>query len=178
MEFKGVFEDFIHFSMYESHVSSPLQKFLKMCDLMRRTVDVGMKQCDSMLKNEKLMATLRAAAFDAVLLDPIVMCGDLVADVLGLPLVISLRFTFGGVMERHCGHAPAPPSYVPVAPLTYGDRMTFVERLINAVAYVWISATSEVFWRLTIDKYYSEFKNQSGLEHKVKNDFQHKNKKI
>ncbi|XP_045899409.1 UDP-glucuronosyltransferase 2A2-like isoform X2 [Micropterus dolomieu] len=154
----GLTQDFINFSMYESHVSSPLQKFLKMGDWMRRSVDYGMRQCDSMLKNQQLMATLRGAAFDAVLLDPMVMCADLVADVLGLPFVVSLRFSFGGVMERHCGHAPAPPSYVPAAPLPYGDHMTFVERLTSAVTYAWLSVVTEVFWSLSLDSYYSEVK--------------------
>ncbi|XP_035523314.1 UDP-glucuronosyltransferase 2A1-like [Morone saxatilis] len=154
----GLTEEFIHFSMYESHVSSPLRKFLKVRDWMRRSIELGTQQCDSILKNEQLMATLRDAAFDAVLLDPMVMCGDLVADMLNLPLIISLRFSFGGVLESHCGHAPAPPSYVPAAPLPYGDRMTFVERLISAVTYVWVSVMTEVFWRLTLDKYYSEVK--------------------
>ncbi|KAI3362549.1 hypothetical protein L3Q82_012828 [Scortum barcoo] len=157
-ELHGLTEEFIHFSMYESHVSSLLQKFLKMRDWLRRSVDFGMQQCESILKNEELMATLQDAAFDVVLLDPMVMCGDLVADMLGLPLIISLRFSLGGVLERHCGHAPAPPSYVPAAPLPYDDRMTFVERLISSVMYVWTSAMTEVFWRLTLDHYYSEVK--------------------
>ncbi|KAL7376633.1 hypothetical protein ABVT39_012408 [Epinephelus coioides] len=124
---------------------------------MRRSLVFGKQQCDSMLKSEQLMATLRTAAFDAVLLDPIVMCGDLVADVLSLPLIISLRFSFGSVLERHCGHAPAPPSYVPVAPLPYSDRMTFGERLINTMTYMMVSAVSELFMGL-IDNYYSEVK--------------------
>ncbi|KAM9333889.1 UDP-glucuronosyltransferase 2A2-like [Symphorus nematophorus] len=157
-ELHGLTEELIHFSMYESHVSSLLTKFLKMRDWGQRSVHLGMHQCDSMLKNEQLMATLRDAAFDAVLLDPMVMCGDLVADKLGLPLILSLRFSFGGVLERHCGHAPAPPSFVPPAPLPYGDHMTFVERLISAVTYVGVSVMTEVFWRLTLDDYYSEIK--------------------
>ncbi|XP_054468985.1 UDP-glucuronosyltransferase 2A2-like [Anoplopoma fimbria] len=155
-ELKAIPEELIHFIMYESHVSSLLQKFMKIRDVMGRMMDFGMRQCDAMLKNEQLMATLRDAAFDAVLLDPVTMCGELVADVLGLPLIISLRFTFGGVMERHCGHAP--PSYVPVPPLAYSDRMTFVERLVNTVTYVWISALTELFWVPKLDKYYSEVK--------------------
>nr|XP_020478133.1 UDP-glucuronosyltransferase 2A1-like isoform X2 [Monopterus albus] len=157
-EFHGLTQDFIHFSMYESHDSSPLQRFLWMCDWMLQMVDYGMQQCDAMLKNEQLMATLRDAAFDVVLLDPMVMCADLVADVLGLPFIISLRFSFGNALERHCGHTPAPPSYVPAAPLPYSDRMSFVERLINTVTYVWLSVVTEVFWKLTLDKYYSEVK--------------------
>ncbi|XP_018518643.1 LOW QUALITY PROTEIN: UDP-glucuronosyltransferase 2A2-like [Lates calcarifer] len=157
-EFHGLTEEFIHFSMYESHESSLLQKFFRTWDWLRRSADFGIKQCDAMLKNKQLMVTLRATAFDAVLLDPMVMCGDLVADALRLPLVVSLRFSFGGVLERHCGHAPAPPSFVPAAPLPYSDRMTFVERLINVVTYVSASVMSELFWRLTLDKYYSEVK--------------------
>ncbi|XP_033502068.2 UDP-glucuronosyltransferase 2A1-like isoform X1 [Epinephelus lanceolatus] len=156
-EFHSLTKDFIHFSMYESHVSSSLQNFLKVVDFMRRSLVFGKQQCDSMLKSEQLMATLRTAAFDAVLLDPMVMCGDLVADVLSLPLIISLRFSFGSVLERHCGHAPAPPSYVPVAPLPYSDRMTFGERLINTMTYMMVSAVSELFMGL-IDNYYSEVK--------------------
>lgn len=153
-------EDFIHFSMYESHVSL-LHKFLKMNFWMQRTLHFGMLQCDSILKNDQLMATLRDAAFDAVLLDPTVMCGDLVADMLGLPLIISLRFSFGGVLERHCGHVPAPPSFVPAAPLPYSDRMTFLERLASVMMYVGMSAMTEVFWVMRLDNYYSEVKGQS-----------------
>uniref|UniRef100_A0A3Q4I7T8 UDP-glucuronosyltransferase n=1 Tax=Neolamprologus brichardi TaxID=32507 RepID=A0A3Q4I7T8_NEOBR len=99
-------------------------------------LDFGRQQCDGILKNNQLMATLRDAAFDVVLLDSLVMCGDLVADVLGVPLVISLRLSLGSVFERHCGHAVFLPSYVPVAPVLYNDHMTFTERLINLVTYV------------------------------------------
>lgn len=161
-ELHGLTEDLIHFSMYESHVSSLLQKFWKVNDWGRRSMHFGMQQCDAILKNKQLMATLRDSAFDAVLLDPIMMCGDLVADVLGLPLIVSLRFSFGGVLERHCGHAPASPSFVPPAPLPYSDHMTFVERLISVVMYVCMSAMTELFWRLILDNYYSELKGQSG----------------
>nr|XP_046231599.1 UDP-glucuronosyltransferase 2A1-like [Scatophagus argus] len=154
----GLTLDFIHFFIHEFHVSSLLKTLWKMSDWLQRSIDLGMRQCDAMLKNEQLMKTLRAAAFDVVLLDPMVMCADLVAGVLDLPFVISLRFSFGGVLERHCGHAPAPPSYVPPAPLPYSDRMTFVERLTSVMTYVWTSVMSEVFWMLTLDKYYSEVK--------------------
>ncbi|KAG7218998.1 hypothetical protein INR49_005898, partial [Caranx melampygus] len=157
-EFHGLTQDFVNFSMHESHTSSLLRNFLTVLEVVRHIVDLGMQQCDSMLKNEQLMATLRDSSFDAVLWDPVVMCGDLVADMLGLPLIISLRFSFGSVMERHCGHAPAPPSYVPAAPLPYSDRMTFVERLINVLTYVSSTVLSEWMWSQTVDQYYSEVK--------------------
>uniref|UniRef100_A0A3Q4I7S2 UDP-glucuronosyltransferase n=1 Tax=Neolamprologus brichardi TaxID=32507 RepID=A0A3Q4I7S2_NEOBR len=149
-EYLSPIEEFIHFSM---HDPSMLQVAMKLIDFMGRSLDFGRQQCDGILKNNQLMATLRDAAFDVVLLDSLVMCGDLVADVLGVPLVISLRLSLGSVFERHCGHAVFLPSYVPVAPVLYNDHMTFTERLINLVTYV-----------LTMDKYYSEIKGQGVCE--------------
>lgn len=162
-EVHGLTEDFIHFSVYESQGLSLLQKIWKVNDWLRRSVHIGLQHCDSILKNEQLMTTLRDAAFDAVLLDPMVMCGDLVADVLDLPFIVSLRFSFGAVLERHCGHAPAPPSFVPPPPLPYSDRMTFTERLIAAVTYVSTSAMTELVWKLRLDNYYSEVKGRNGI---------------
>lgn len=146
--------------MYEAHTSSLLKKLWKYHTWGQRSVNLGLQQCDSILKNEQLMKTLHAASFDAVLFDPMIICSDLVADVLGLPRIISLRFSPGGILERHCGHAPAPPSFVPPAALPYGDQMTFVERLISTVVYVFLSVTTELFWRLKMDVYYSEVKGQ------------------
>lgn len=160
-ELHGITENLIHFVMYEYHTASFLERVWKIYDLAQQAVSYGLKQCDSIFKNEQLMATLRDTAFDAVLLDPMIMCGDLLADILGLPLVISLRFSIGGVLERHCGHVPAPPSFVPPPPLPYSDRMTFTERLTSAVTYVSASAMSELFWRWSLDNYYSQIKGWS-----------------
>lgn len=153
-------QELMRFSMYEAHLSSPLQKFLKTASWILHFLDFGRQQCDGVLKNQQLMATLQDSAFDVILQDPLAMCGDLVADMLGVPLILSLRFSFGSVMERHCGHAPLPPSYVPLAPLPYNDRMTFVERLINMVTYVASSTLTELAWKLSVNKYYSEIKGQ------------------
>ncbi|XP_030581589.1 UDP-glucuronosyltransferase 2A1-like [Archocentrus centrarchus] len=160
-EYLSIMQEFIRFSMYESHTSSLLQKFMKSSNFMGQTLDFGRQQCDGMLKNERLMAILKDATFDVVLQDSLVMCGDLVADVLGVPLVLSLRCSIGSVMERHCGHAPSPPSYVPVVPLPYSDCMTFTERLINMVTYVASSLLTELAWKLSLDKYYSEIKGSA-----------------
>lgn len=151
-------EDLIQYSMYEYHTASYQQRFWKIYAWTQASLGFGMKQCESMLKNKQLMGTLRDAAFDAVLLDPMSLCGDLVADVLGLPLIISLRFSFGAVLERNCGHMPAPPSFVPLPPLSYSDRMTFRERLVNMGTYVSTSVVSTLVWRWKLDSFYSEVK--------------------
>uniref|UniRef100_A0A667YEU9 UDP-glucuronosyltransferase n=1 Tax=Myripristis murdjan TaxID=586833 RepID=A0A667YEU9_9TELE len=135
----GFTESFIHYSMYEWPNSSMLQVFLKMRDWVSRSTELQLQQCHAMLRNPELMASLRDTRFDAVVADPMMLCADLMADVLGLPLVISLRFTFGSVFERHCGQMPAPPSFVPAQPLTYSDKMTFSERVVNMVAYMFFS---------------------------------------
>lgn len=164
-EFHSVTEEFIHISMYELHRLSLPYKIQRMSDWIRRSFQYALQQCDSMLKNEQLMATLRASKFDAVLLDPMMMCGDLVANVLGLPFILSLRFSFGSIWERHCGQVPAPPSFVPPSPLIYTDRMTFKERLVSVLTYVWLSVTSEVLWNQSVDNYYSEIKGHEHRNH-------------
>uniref|UniRef100_H3C1S8 UDP-glucuronosyltransferase n=1 Tax=Tetraodon nigroviridis TaxID=99883 RepID=H3C1S8_TETNG len=157
-EFHQLTENLVHFSMYEYHAASYLERFRKMHAWTQAFLGYGLKQCESMLRNKQLMATLRDAAFHAVLLDPMAMCGDLVADVLGLPLIISLRFSFGAVLERHCGHVPAPPSYVPPPPLPYSDRMSFTERLVSVLTYAFTSAVTKLVWSWTLDGFYSEIK--------------------
>uniref|UniRef100_A0A3Q3XGL0 UDP glucuronosyltransferase 2 family, polypeptide A4 n=1 Tax=Mola mola TaxID=94237 RepID=A0A3Q3XGL0_MOLML len=141
-----------NFLVFKLHRLSLPYKIQRMSDWIRRSFQYALQQCDSMLKNEQLMATLRASKFDAVLLDPMMMCGDLVANVLGLPFILSLRFSFGSIWERHCGQVPAPPSFVPPSPLIYTDRMTFKERLVSVLTYVWLSVTSEVLWSLSLRK--------------------------
>lgn len=157
-EFHQLTQRLIHFSMYEYHTASYLERFWKIHSWTKDSFRYGLEQCESMLKNKQLMAALRDAAFDAVLLDPMTMCGDLVADVLGLPLIISLRFSLGAVLERHCGHLPAPPSFVPPPPLPYSDRMTFTERLVSVLTYVCTSVVTELVWRWSLDNFYSEVK--------------------
>lgn len=157
-DFHQLTEKLIHFSMNEYHAASYLERLWTIHAWLKEFFGYGLQQCQSMLKNKQLMATLRDAAFDAVLLDPMSTCGDLVADVLGLPLIISIRFSFGTILERHCGHVPAPPSFVPPPPLSYSDRMTFTERLASVLTYSSTSVVSELAWRWSLGNFYSEIK--------------------
>ncbi|MEQ2185551.1 hypothetical protein GOODEAATRI_019373, partial [Goodea atripinnis] len=157
-DMNDIMQDYIQFSMYHAHNSSLLRRFLVPLTILGKLSEMGMQQCDAMLKNQELMVTLRDAAFDVVLLDPMVVCGDLVADMLGVPLVLSLRFSVGSTLERHCGQASMPASFVPASPLPYTDRMTFGERLINMLTYMGTSVLSQLYWRRTLDSLYTEIK--------------------
>uniref|UniRef100_A0A3B5LBZ7 UDP-glucuronosyltransferase n=1 Tax=Xiphophorus couchianus TaxID=32473 RepID=A0A3B5LBZ7_9TELE len=157
-DMNNIMQDFIQFSMYKAHNSSLLDRFLVPLTIMGKFSQIGKQQCHAMLKNQQLMATLRDAAFDVVILDPMVVCGDLVADVLGVPLVLSLRFSFGSTLERHCGQAPMPASFIPASPLPYSDHMTFGERLVNMLTYTGMSVLSELTWKMTLDSFYTEIK--------------------
>ncbi|XP_012713947.2 UDP-glucuronosyltransferase 2A1 [Fundulus heteroclitus] len=154
----GIMQDFIQFSMYQAYNSSMLHRFLVPLTILGRYSQISMQQCDAMLKNQELMATLRDSTFNVVLLDPMVVCGNLVAEMLGVPLILSLRFSFGSTLERHCGQASMPASFVPASPLPYSDRMTFQERLINMLMYMGTSVLSELHWRKTLDSLYTEIK--------------------
>ncbi|KAK7909481.1 hypothetical protein WMY93_014165 [Mugilogobius chulae] len=160
-DYKGFLDDFMHFSMYESHKASVWTKARLIYAWLGRSNTITKQYCEGMIENTELMSQLRDAKFDLVLWDPMSPCGDLVAQLLDVPIVASLRFTFGAVIERHCGHAPLPPSYVPSSPLPYSDVMTFRERVISLLVNLLSSIVSELYWKFEMDSYYSEILGQS-----------------
>ncbi|KAM6986259.1 UDP-glucuronosyltransferase 2B20-like [Aplochiton taeniatus] len=155
---QAVLDDFINYWMYEYQNASMLQIGLKVREIMGRSIAMQTEQCDSMLKNEEFLNSLREMKFDIVVADPITMCCDLMADVLEVPLVISLRLTLGYSMERHCGHLPAPPSFVPSPPLPYTDHMSFFERVHNLIFMIFQSICFEIHTVFNMNGYYSEVK--------------------
>ncbi|XP_035639302.1 UDP-glucuronosyltransferase 2A1-like [Oncorhynchus keta] len=153
-------EDFLNFWIYKAQNASMLQVGLKIREVLGSMTALHLNMCDAMFHNKELMDTLRQWEFDAVLSDPMMPCSDLMADALNVPFIISLRFTFGMTMERHCGQIPAPPSFVPAPPLTYTDQMSFFERVHNFVTYMIHSTFFSIHCLQTIDKYYSGIKGR------------------
>lgn len=82
-------------------------------------------------ENDKLMQLLQEAKYDVVLTDPCFGGGVLLAHRLGLPLVLNVRWTI--MEDGHHTVAPSPLSYVPVAGSELTDKMTFLERVKNAL---------------------------------------------
>ncbi|XP_019111233.2 UDP-glucuronosyltransferase 2A1 isoform X2 [Larimichthys crocea] len=153
-------EEYLHFSMYEMDHMSYLQIYFKYMDMMRNDMQYSLKYLDGVLKSETLMKRLKEGKYDLLLADPIYPGSDLTAEILGIPLVFSLRFSLVHNWERYCGQLPAPPSFVPGAMSKLTDKMDFSERVWNFLFYALQDvAIYDVFWK-ELDKYYSEVKGK------------------
>ncbi|XP_050966197.1 UDP-glucuronosyltransferase 2A2 isoform X1 [Labeo rohita] len=128
---------------------------LQIMDLLGKVREMHKIMCDCVLRNETLISRLTALKFDVLLYDPMIICSDLLAEILDLPIVLSLRLSLGFSMERMCGQMPSPPSYVPVPPTEMTDRMSFMERVKNMIVYVVYSFGFRMASK-SLDNYYSE----------------------
>lgn len=112
--------------------------------------------CESVVYNKEVMKKLQETKYDVMFIDPVTPCGELVAELLEIPFVYTLRFSMGHTVEKYCGKLPFPPSYVPIPLTGLTDQMTFLERVTNFVFSVlsdfWINQYDDKTW----DKLYSE----------------------
>ncbi|MEQ2312795.1 hypothetical protein AMECASPLE_034895 [Ameca splendens] len=157
------FEDIIHFSMYEMDFMNIFQIYIRFLDLMKNNMKVSLKLLDGVVKSETLMKKLKDGNYDLLFADPIYVGSDLTADILGIPLVFSLRFSLAHNIERLCGQLPAPPSFVPGAMSKLTDKMNFSERLWNVLFYTLQDVVLEQFMWKEFDKYYSEFRGKQPI---------------
>ncbi|XP_014850773.1 PREDICTED: UDP-glucuronosyltransferase 2A2-like isoform X6 [Poecilia mexicana] len=152
------FEDIIHFSMYEMDFMNPYEIYTHFLDLIRKNMKFSLKFLDGIVKSETIMKKLKEGNYDLLFADAIYTGSDLAADILGIPLVLSLRFTVAHNAERMCGQLPAPPSFVPAVMSKLTDKMNFSERLYNVLFYALQDVVIDQFMLKDIDKYYSEVK--------------------
>ncbi|XP_072289413.1 UDP-glucuronosyltransferase 2A1-like [Eucyclogobius newberryi] len=151
-------EEFLQFSMYEMDQMNYLQIYMRFIELMETEMKYSLGYLDGVVKSEKLMSKLKAGKYDLLFSDPIYPGSELVADILGIPLVLSLRFSLVNNWERHCGQVPAPPSFVPGAMSKLTDKMGFSERLWNFLYYALNDAVLDFTFGSKLDKYYTEIK--------------------
>ncbi|XP_048356334.1 UDP-glucuronosyltransferase 1A1-like isoform X1 [Sphaerodactylus townsendi] len=105
-------------------------RFVKTYNKLKSTSAMFFSTCTSLLYNQELMEYLEQSKFDAVFTDPLIPCGQIVAEYLDVPSVFFLR-TMPCGLDSEALHCPSPPSYVP-RPLTANtDRMTFAQRVKN-----------------------------------------------
>ncbi|XP_072557012.1 UDP-glucuronosyltransferase 1A6-like [Paramormyrops kingsleyae] len=87
---------------------------------------------ENLLHNEELMSYLRDQNFDAMLTDPVMPIGVILAEYLGLPSVYMLR-GFPCDLDSAATGCPSPPSFVPRFFTRNTDRMSFGQRLGNTL---------------------------------------------
>uniref|UniRef100_A0A8C5NSW8 UDP-glucuronosyltransferase n=1 Tax=Junco hyemalis TaxID=40217 RepID=A0A8C5NSW8_JUNHY len=89
-------------------------------------------QCKDLFRNQETLRFLNQSGFDAVLTDPLFMCGTVVAHHLSLPFVFFMR-GFGCNLHFSAPQSPSPLSYIPRVFSFNSDRMTFFQRVENAL---------------------------------------------
>ncbi|NXD03990.1 UD11 glucuronosyltransferase, partial [Certhia familiaris] len=126
-EMEKDFKAFLY-SFFEE--GSFLKRFLKVYEHMKRLGNLSVSSCEYLLQNKELMMYLQESKFDALLTDPVIPCGVILAEHLSLPSVYFLRGIPCG-LDFEATQCPNPPSYVPRAFSQLTDHMTFLQRVKN-----------------------------------------------
>ncbi|NWT13017.1 UD11 glucuronosyltransferase, partial [Vireo altiloquus] len=107
-----------------------LERVFKLYQRAKKNSAVFLATCSHLLHNKELMRYLEESKFDAVFTDPILPCGQILAEHLSLPSVYFLQQMPCG-LEYPATQCPNPPSYVPRTFTYLTDRMTFLQRVKN-----------------------------------------------
>ncbi|NXB68666.1 UD11 glucuronosyltransferase, partial [Struthidea cinerea] len=126
-DLKKEFQAFFHFSFEQG---SFLERFVKAYKGIKRITNFGVASCGHLLQNKEFIRYLEESKFDAVLTDPAVLCGAILAEHLSLPSVYFLRGLPCG-LDFDATQCPKPPSYVPRGFTQLTDRMNFLQRVKN-----------------------------------------------
>uniref|UniRef100_A0A669DIX0 UDP-glucuronosyltransferase n=1 Tax=Oreochromis niloticus TaxID=8128 RepID=A0A669DIX0_ORENI len=153
-----ILEEFLQFFIYEIDYMNYWEIYIRFINMAKTNLQYNIQYLDGVVKSEVIMKKLKEGNYDLLLADPINPGSDLVADILGIPLVFSLRFSIANNWERHCGQMPAPPSFVPGAMSKLTDKMDFSERVWNFLFYALQDIMIDhTFWNV-LDRYYSDVK--------------------
>ncbi|XP_075285746.1 UDP-glucuronosyltransferase 1A1-like isoform X2 [Opisthocomus hoazin] len=126
-EMEGKFQAFVQDSLEEG---SFLERFLKGYKGMKRISGIAFSSCAHLLSNKELLRYLEESKFDAILTDPVIACGPILAEHLSVPAVFFLRGIPCG-LDSEATQCPNPPSYIPRVLTELTDRMNFLQRVKN-----------------------------------------------
>ncbi|NWI63668.1 UD11 glucuronosyltransferase, partial [Todus mexicanus] len=107
-----------------------LQRITALYEKVQVISDLYVSSCSSLLLNKDLMRYLEGNKFDALLTDPVVPCGQILALHLSVPSVFFLR-GLPCSFDLQASQCPDPPSYVPRTFTDNSDHMTFIQRVEN-----------------------------------------------
>lgn len=109
-----------------------LQRVAKLYKKVRKDSAVLLSGCSSLLHNKEFMVSLVESNFSAVLTDPFLPCGSIVAEYLALPAIYFLSALPCG-LHSEATQCPSPLSYVPRSLSYNSDHMTFLQRVKNVL---------------------------------------------
>ncbi|XP_060088524.1 UDP-glucuronosyltransferase 1A1-like isoform X3 [Heteronotia binoei] len=116
-----------------------LVRFVRTYNRLKNTSAYLFSACTNLLYNQELIKYLQQNKFDALFTDPVIPCGQIVAEYLGIPSVYFLQAIPCG-LDYEALQCPSPLSYVPRQHTENTDHMTFGERVKNLLFF-----TSEFF---------------------------------
>ncbi|XP_050005691.1 UDP-glucuronosyltransferase 2B17-like isoform X13 [Alexandromys fortis] len=125
-------------------------------NLINEFSDSYLRLCRDTVLNKELMSKLRRSKFDVLFSDAIAPCGELIAELLQIPFLYSLRFSPGYTMEKYSGKFLVPPSYVPMILSGLGGQMTFMERVKNMMCMLYFDFWFETYNEKKWSQFYSE----------------------
>ncbi|XP_074525903.1 UDP-glucuronosyltransferase 2A1-like isoform X2 [Halichoeres trimaculatus] len=155
-EIKKHMDEFLQFMIYEFERMSYLQIYSKFTKLVALNGEYHLKFLDGVVKSDTVMKKLKEGKYNLLFSDPLYPGSELVAEILSVPLVLTLRLSLGSYSERHCGQIPAPPSFVPGVMTKLTDKMTFLERVWNFLLQAWQDAM--LASQKKFDNYYTEYR--------------------
>ncbi|XP_066179363.1 UDP-glucuronosyltransferase 1A9-like [Sylvia atricapilla] len=106
--------------------------FMAIYKAYMHTYNTFFGQCKDLFRSQETLRFLNQSGFDAVLTDPIFMCGTILAHHLSLPFVFFMR-GFGCNLHFAAPQCPSPPSYIPRLFSFNSDHMNFFQRVENAL---------------------------------------------
>jgi len=128
-ELDGNLQAFVQDSLEEG---SFVERFLKGYKGLKRFSDLFVSICAHLLSNKELLRYLEESKFDAILFDPVLPCGQILAEHLSVPSVFFLRLIPCG-LDSEASLCPNPSSYVPRIFTDLTDHMNFFQRVKNLI---------------------------------------------
>ncbi|XP_040461155.1 UDP-glucuronosyltransferase 1A1-like isoform X3 [Falco naumanni] len=125
-------ENFKAFSRDVFEEGSFLERVIRMYQHSKKTSAMFLSTCRQLLYNKELVRYLEESKFDAVFTNPLLPCGQIVAEHLSVPSVFLLQL-IPCDLETVATQCPNPPSYIPRAFTDLTDRMNFIERVKNLI---------------------------------------------
>ncbi|XP_074116728.1 UDP-glucuronosyltransferase 1A5-like [Sminthopsis crassicaudata] len=128
---KDFFKDMMRNNIHKVLQPDPLLKrFFDRIPILKNFTNMHLSFCRELVYNKELMKSLEETHYDAVLTDPVIPCGAILAQYLSIPAVYFLRRVPCG-LDTESTQCPEPFSYIPRMATENTDRMTFLQRVKN-----------------------------------------------